>query len=77
MQASPGIKDTIEEMDTLVKEKVKSNRTQNIQEIWDTMKISNLRIVGIEIEDSHFKGPGNIFTKLREENSSNLKATYL
>ena len=41
--------DTIEEIDSLVK-KIKSNKslTQNIQEIWDTMKRPNLRKTGIE-----------------------------
>ena len=37
-------------MNTLAKENVKSEKflTQNIQEIWDTMKRTNLRIIGIE-----------------------------
>jgi hypothetical protein len=34
----------------------------------------NLRITGIEkSEDSHFKGPVNIFNKIVEENFPNLK----
>ena len=35
-----GVKDMIEEIDSSVKENVKSNKflTQNIQEIWDNMK---------------------------------------
>ena len=37
-----GVEDTIEEIDSLVKEKeiIKSNKflTQNLQKIWDTMK---------------------------------------
>ena len=43
---SSGIEDTIGEMDTSVKENVKSKYIleQNIQEIWDTMKRPNLRI---------------------------------
>ena len=43
-------KDTIEEINTLIKENSKSNKflTQNVQEIWDTMKRPNLRIVGVE-----------------------------
>ena len=45
-----------------------------MQEIWDTMKRPNLKIIGIEEgEDSQFKGPGNILSKIIEENSSNLK----
>lgn len=44
------VKDTIEEIDTLVKEKVKAKKlqTQNIQQIWDTLKRSNLGIIGIK-----------------------------
>ena len=36
----PELEDTIEELDSSVKENVKFNKslTQNIQEIWDTLK---------------------------------------
>ena len=38
------------------------------------MKRPNLRIIGIEEgEDSLFKSPENIFNKIIEENSPNLK----
>jgi hypothetical protein len=38
------------------------------------MKRPNLRIIGRdEREDSHYKGPGNIFNKIIEENFPNLK----
>jgi hypothetical protein len=38
------------------------------------MKRQNLRIIDIkESEDSHLKGPVNIFTKIIEENLPNLK----
>jgi hypothetical protein len=38
------------------------------------MKRPNLRIIGIEeSEDSQFKGPENIFNKIRVKNFSNLK----
>ena len=48
--------------------------TKNIQEIQDTMRRPNLRIIGIEEnEDSQIKGPENIFNKIREENFTNLK----
>jgi hypothetical protein len=48
--------------------------TQNIQEIQDTMRKPDLRIVGIEkSEDSQLKGPVNIFNKIIEENFPNLK----
>jgi methyl-accepting chemotaxis protein len=38
-----GIKDMIEDIDTSIKENAKSKKflTQNIQEIWDTMKRPN------------------------------------
>jgi len=41
-----GINDTIEEINTSVKENVKSKKVllQNIQEIWNTMERTNLRI---------------------------------
>jgi hypothetical protein len=39
--------------------------TQNIQEIQDTMRRPNLRIIGIdENKDFQFKGPVNIFNKI-------------
>ena len=56
-----------------------SKKTQNapnpnIQEIKDTMRRPNLRIIGIEeSEDSQLKGPENIFNKIIEENFPNLK----
>jgi hypothetical protein len=59
-----------------VKENAKCKKilTKNIQEIQDTMRRSNLRIVGIaEREDSQIKGPVNIFNKIIEENFPNLK----
>jgi hypothetical protein len=71
-----GAEGTIEIIDTTVKENAKSKKllTQNIQEIQDTMKRSNLRIIGIEeSEDSQLKGPVNIFNKIIEENFLNLK----
>jgi hypothetical protein len=68
--------DTIENIDTAVKESAKCKKllTQNIQEIQDTMRRPNLRIIGIEeSEDSQLKGPVNIFNKTIEENFPNLK----
>ena len=46
------IEDTAEKIDSSVKEIVKPNKflTQNIQEIWDTMKRPNLKIIGIGLE---------------------------
>jgi hypothetical protein len=47
---------------------------QNIQEIQDTMRRPNLRIIGIEeSEHSELKEPVNIFNKIIEENFPNLK----
>jgi hypothetical protein len=47
--------------------------TQNIQEIQDTMRRSNLLIIGVdENEDFQIKGPANIFNKIIEENFPNL-----
>ena len=45
-----GVEDTIEEIDTSVKENVKARKflTQTTQKIWGTMKRPNLRIIGIE-----------------------------
>ena len=68
--------DTIEKINALVKENGKSNNfsSQNIQEIWDTIKKPNLRIIGIEEgEELQIEGPENIFNKIIEENFPNLK----
>jgi hypothetical protein len=58
------------------KEIKKSKRflTQNIQEIQDTMRRPNLRIIGIEESKyAQLKEPVNIFNKIVEENFPNLK----
>ncbi len=68
--------DTIEKINTLIKENSKTNKfsSQNIQEIWDTIKRPNLRIIGIEEgEEVQLNGPENIFNKIIEENFPNLK----
>ena len=70
-----GAEDTIEKIDSLLKENIKFNKflTQNIQEIWDTMKRPNLRIIAVEEgEELQLKGPENIFNKIIE-NFPNLK----
>ena len=48
-----GEEDTTENIDTTVKETAKCNEvlTQNIQEIQDTMRKPNLRIIGDKNED--------------------------
>jgi hypothetical protein len=54
--------------------KCKKIITQNIQEIQDTMRRPNLRIIGIdENEDFPHKGTVNIFNEIIEENVPNLK----
>ena len=63
-------------MDTTIKEngKCKKILTQNIQEIQDTMRRPNLRIIGVdENEDFQLKGPANIFNKIIEQKFPNLK----
>jgi hypothetical protein len=71
-----GAEDSIENMDTTIKENAKCKKilTQNIQKIQDTMRSPNLRIIGID-ENVGFqlKGPVNIFNKIIEENFPNLK----
>ena len=67
--------DTIEEIDLSVKENIKSNKslTQNIQEIWETMKRPKLRSIGIEEREVQLKSTGNIFNKVIKQNFPNLK----
>jgi hypothetical protein len=68
--------DTIENIDTRTQENAKCKKflTQNIQEIQETMRKPNLRIIGIEeSEDSQLKGPVYIFKKIIEENFLNIK----
>ena len=71
-----GAEDVIKTIDTTVKkmQKCKKLLTPNIQEIQDTMRRPNLRIIGIEeSEDSQLKGSVNIFNKIIKENFPNLK----
>ncbi|EGW01022.1 Putative transposase element L1Md-A101/L1Md-A102/L1Md-A2 [Cricetulus griseus] len=71
-----GVEGTLGEIGSLTRENLKSNKslTQNIQKIWDTVKRSNLRIIGIEEgEETQLKGAENIFNKIIEENFPNLK----
>jgi hypothetical protein len=71
-----GAEDSIEHMGTTIKESeiCKNILTQNIQEIQDTMRRPNLRIIGVdENEDYQLKWPANIFNKIIEENFPNLK----
>jgi hypothetical protein len=71
-----GAEDSLENNDTTIKEnaKCKNILTNNIQEIQDTMRRLNLRIIGIdEKEDFQFKRPVDIFNKIIEENVPRLK----
>jgi uncharacterized coiled-coil protein SlyX len=61
-----GVEDTIEEIDTTVKEHSKHKKllTQSIQEIQNTTKRPNLTVIEIEEnEDSKLKGSENVFNK--------------
>ena len=64
-----GAEDSIENIVTTVKENVKCKKilTQNIQEMQDTMRRSNLWIIGVE-DNEDFRRPANIFNKIIEEN---------
>jgi hypothetical protein len=71
-----GAEDSIGNMDTTIKENAKCKKilTQNIQEIQDTMRRPNQRIIGVnENGDFQLKGSANIFIKIIEGNFSNLK----
>jgi chromosome segregation ATPase len=71
-----GAEGSIENMGTTIKENAKYKKilNQNIQKIQDTIRRPNLRITGVgENEDSQHKGLANVFNKIIEENSPNLK----
>jgi hypothetical protein len=71
-ERNSGAKDTIENIDTKVKENTKCKKllTQDTQEIQYILRRPNLRILGIEeSEDSHLKELVNIFNKVIEKNS--------
>jgi hypothetical protein len=71
-----GAEDTIENIDTAIKEntKCKKTLTENIQEIQDTRRKPNLRKIGIdEKKDFQLIATVNIFNKIIEENFPNLK----
>jgi archaeosine-15-forming tRNA-guanine transglycosylase len=71
-----GAEDSIENISTTIKDNAKCKKilTQNNQEIQNTMRRPNLRIIGVdENEDFQHKGPANIFNKVIQENFPNLK----
>jgi hypothetical protein len=62
-----GAEDFIENIGTAIKEneKFKMILTQNIQDIQDTMRRPNLRIIRVdENEEFQLKGPTHVFNKL-------------
>ena len=64
-----GVEDTVQEIDSLVKENGKSYKSlsQNIQEIGNTMKRQNLRIIGLEEREEHqLKGTENIYIYIQQ-----------
>jgi predicted nucleic acid-binding Zn-ribbon protein len=66
-----GVEDSIENMDTTIKENAKCKNVliQSIQEIQDTRRRPNLKLIAMdENEDFQLKGPVNIFDKIIEEN---------
>jgi chromosome segregation ATPase len=74
-----GADDTIENIDTTINENERCKKflTQNIQEIQDTLRRPNLRVICIEMsEDFQLKGLVNTFNKIIEENFPNLKKRY-
>jgi chromosome segregation ATPase len=70
-----GAEDSIENMDTTIKENTKCKKivTQNIQEIQDTIRRPYLQIIVDKNEDFQLKGPANTFNKIIEENFPYLK----
>ena len=68
--------DSIENIATTIKQYAKCKQivTQNIQEIQDKMRRTNLRMIGIgEKEDFQIEGTVTIFKKIIEENVLNVK----
>jgi uncharacterized coiled-coil protein SlyX len=64
------LEDTIEGINATTNENAKSKKflTQKFQEIQDTGKRLNLRLIGIEeSESSQLRGPKNIFKKLQRK----------
>jgi chromosome segregation ATPase len=71
-----GAEHSIENIGTTIKDNTKRKKilNQSIQDIQDTMRRPNLRIIGVdENEDFQLKGQANIFNKIIEENFPNLK----
>jgi hypothetical protein len=71
-----GVEDSRENIDKTVKENAKCRKliNQMIQEIQNTKRKPNLRIIGIEeSEDSQLKGTVHFCNKIMEENFPILK----
>ena len=74
-ERNSGAEDNMEIIDKTVREDAKAKKllNQNIQEIQDTMRRPNLRIIGIEGKEYQLRGRVNIFNKIIEENFPTLK----
>jgi hypothetical protein len=73
-----GAEDSIENIGTTTKDNAKCKEilTQNTQEIKDTTRRPNLRIIGVdENEDFQLKGPANIINKIIKKTSQTLRKT--
>lgn len=69
------MEDMVEKMNTLVKENVcKTTPDTKHQEIWDTPKSPNLRVIGTEEgKESQLDSPEIIFNKIIREKFPNLR----
>ena len=71
-----GVEDNIQNIDKTVKEDAKPKKllTKNVQEIQNTMRRTNLKIIGIEVEKEYqLRETVNIFNQIVEENFPALK----
>ena len=75
-ERNSAIEDSLEDMQSMTKENLKSKKslTQNILKIWDTMKTTKLRIIGLEEqEETLLKSKEGIFNIIIEENFPNIQ----
>jgi hypothetical protein len=69
------MEDKVEELDQTVKDHERTLRKYEwkMQYIWDTMRNSNLQIMGVEGEEILAKGIDNLFNRMIAENFPNLE----
>jgi chromosome segregation ATPase len=68
-----GTEDKVEELDQTVKDHERKNEW-NMKDIWDTMKIPNVQIMGVEEgEEIQTKGINNLFNRIIAEKFPNLE----